>query len=235
MTVLEVLELATQAAVAAYKAYERSLAAAHDVDNATALHREAASRVEIVTAERTAAAVAVKTAYTKLSQQVKALSLASPSGVAAAETNLESQRATLDSAVTIVSTARESSKEARARVDRAVALANHAASIRNAIVAASDVTNASANFGGTKEAAFTHNKLLEARAAAYQAANDAALQASIVSKEADMVDAITMAAEIKTDTARLAVTTAETALSMAHSAHAAVQTVLSTLNKSADE
>lgn len=231
MNVLEVLDLATQAAQAASKAYDRSVAIAQEVEQASVRQADATTQLLTVTKARSDAEAAVKQAYQWLSQQVKALSLASPKAVQAAHVNLETQRAALAEAEQLVVTARESSKNARARTDQAVALAEHAARIRDAINAASDVTNASANFGGTKEAAYTHAKLLEARTAATETANNAAMQAAKSSQEADMVDSITMAAEVKTDTARGAVTAAETALSMAQSAHVVVVQAVETLNQ----
>lgn len=230
MNVLDILSLATQAAQAAAESYAKADAAVQQMQVAIATQERSVQDLQIATTHQQETEDAVRSARTWLSQQIRATGLAGSMAIKAAEFNHTARAEDFRTAQDLLGTARESAKEARERVDRAVASADRATKIREVIHAASEITDASAYFGGTKEAVFAQAKMVEARAAAEQAAHDAALNADACVREADVVIAIANAAEVWCDAARLASVTADTALSMAQSAQVAISHAIETVH-----
>ena len=230
MNVLDVLSKATEAAQAASEAYEKSVVAAREVDASMARSLAAKETLEGAKKRQEDATAAVQISFQRLAQQVKATSLAGDRAVSVARGMVEERVATVASAESALVLAKTEAAGAKARVDRAVSLAENAARIRDAVIMASEVTDSSAEYGKTKEAAFTSTKVAEARAASIQAANDASVQAATVAEAAAKVYQIASEAENRVQAAQQSQRDAEMALSMAQSAQVAIVKAIEAMN-----
>ena len=230
MNVLEVLSLAVQASKAASEAYTKAEVAAAAVNESSARLAGAQHALTATKQQQDEAVEAVRISFNRLAQQVKATSIAGAQAVSQSRVLVEEREAVIKAAETFLTTASANSIAEKERVDRAVLMAEHAARIRDAVITASEVTDASASFAKNKEADFANSKVAEARAAAIRAANDASVHAQACAQVAQGVYQIEYDAKNTVDAAYQAKVNVDLAHSLAQDAQKAIVKAVEAMN-----